>query len=182
MNSDAPDASLEAADAALAAAVADDERAPYDLDDLAELTGATRALLDAVERAGLLLPHHVDSDGVARYSDADAEAVRAGVILLDAGLPLGELLAIARHTDEAVRAIAEPAVDAFLRYVRDPAHATGSAPGEVATRLVTAYQRMLPATERLVAHHLRRRLIAAATERVADGAATSGEHDGGGRT
>jgi hypothetical protein len=34
-------------------------------------------------------------------------------------------------------------------------------------RLVTAYERMLPATERLVAHHLRRRLIIAALERLA---------------
>jgi hypothetical protein len=34
---------------------------------------------------------------------------------------------------------------------------------------VTAYREMLPATERLVAHHLRRRLLATATERVAEG-------------
>ncbi len=160
-------ADLDRADAALAGAMADDEHAALDLDGLAEEVGTTRALLEAVERAGLLLPHHVDGDGVARYSAADAEAVRAGLILLDAGLPLGELLDIARHTDAAVAGIADPAVDAFLRFVRDPVRGTSATDEEAAERLVTAYQRMLPATERLVAHHLRRRLLAAAAERLA---------------
>lgn len=163
-----PEDGLDAPDAALAGAMADDEHAPYDLDGLATEVGATRALLDAVERAGLLLPHHVDGDGVARYSDADVAAVRSGLTLLDAGLPLGELLDIARRTDEAVAAIAEPAVEAFLRFVRDPVRGSAGSDDEAAERLVTAYQRMLPATEHLVAHHLRRRLLASAASRLAD--------------
>jgi hypothetical protein len=162
----APDGGLDAPDAALAAAVADDGEAPFDLDALAAEVGATRALLDAVARAGLLLPHHVDDDGVARYSAADAEAVRAGLTLLDAGLPLGELLDLARRTDEAIEVVADHAVDAFLRFVRDPVRGTSGSDDEATARLVTAYERMLPATERLVAHHLRRRLLAAAAERV----------------
>lgn len=163
-----PDPSLDAPDAALAAAVADDGSAPFDLDGLAAEVGATRALLEAVERAGLLLPHHVDADGVARYSSADAQAIRAGMTLLDAGLPLGELLELARRTDTAVGDIATPAVDAFLRFVRDPVRGTAGSDDEAAERLVTAYQRMLPATETLVAHHLRRRLLATAASRVAE--------------
>jgi DNA-binding transcriptional MerR regulator len=175
------DGILDAPDAALAHAMADDEHAAFDLDTLAEEVGATRALLDAVERAGLLLPHHVDDAGTARYSPADAEAVRAGLTLLEAGLPLGELLDLARHTDEAVGAIAGPAVDAFLRFVRDPVRGTSGSDDEAAERLVTAYQRMLPATERLVAHHLRRRLLAVAAERLA-AELTEGSHgaDGSG--
>lgn len=180
---------LDEPDAALLAAVADDETAPFDLDRLAAEVGAPPALLQAVERAGLLLPHHVDDDGVPRYSAADAAAVRAGMVLLDAGLPLAELLEIARHTDAAVRDIASPAVDAFLRFVRDPVRGTAASSEEAATRLVTAYQRMLPATERLVAHHLRRRLLAEATDRVVaelglGGSATEAGHggaDGGGQ-
>jgi len=158
---------LDPADAALAGAMVDDEHAEFDLDGLAAQVGTTRALLEAVARAGLLRPLHVDADGVPRYSAADAEAVRAGLVLIDAGLPLGELLDIARHTDAAVAAIADPAVDAFLRVVRDRVHGTATSDDEAAQRLVTAYQRMLPATERLVAHHLRRRLLAAAAERLA---------------
>lgn len=163
----APAADLDAADAALAAAAADDEDAPYDLETVLERTGATRTLLEAVERAGLLVPHHRDADGVARYSEADVAAVRAGMTLLDAGLPVGELLDLARRTDEAIGQVADHAVEAFLRFVRDPVHGTARSEEEATTRLVTAYDRMLPATERLVAHHLRRRLLARAAERVA---------------
>lgn len=162
---------LRPADAALAAAVvgpADDTEAPYDLAGLAEAVGASVTLLEAVARGGLLLPHHTDADGTARYSAADAAAVRAGITLLDAGLPLAELLALAGPTDRAVGEIAERAVEAFLRYVRDPVLGTSGDGDAAATRLVTAYQDMLPATERLVAHHLRRRLILAALERLAD--------------
>lgn len=158
---------LDAPDAALISAIADDEQAPHDLASLAEETGAGQPLLEALERAGLLLAHHVDGEGVARYSAADAAAVRAGLSLLDAGLPLGELLDLARRTDAAVTEVAEQAVEAFLRFVRDPVRGTAGSDEEAADRLVTAYQRMLPATERLVAHHLRRRLLAVAGERVA---------------
>lgn len=158
---------LDAPDAALLSALADDEQAPHDLTSLAAETGAGETLLASLERAGLLLAHHVDDDGVPRYSAADAQAVRAGLALLDAGLPLGELLELARRADEAVTEVAEHAVEAFLRFVRDPVRGTSVSDDEAAERLVTAYQRMLPATERVVAHHLRRRLLAVAGERVA---------------
>lgn len=157
-------------DAELAAAVTDDGDAPYDLDALAAEVGATRALLESVARAGLLMPHHVD-DGVAWYSQADVRAVRAGLSLLDAGLPLGELLDLARRTDTAIHSVAEHAVEAFVRFVRDPVRGTASSDAEAAERLVTAYERMLPATEILVAHHLRRRLLTEAVERVWGGGA-----------
>lgn len=175
-----PEADLDAADAALAAAAADDEDAPYDLDAVLERTGATRTLLEAVERAGLLVPHHRDDDGAARYSEADLAAVRAGMTLLEAGLPLGELLDLARRTDEAIGQIADHAVEAFLRFVRDPVRGTARTEEEATTRLVTAYDRMLPATERLVAHHLRRRLLVRAGERVAAelGSGAGAERDG----
>lgn len=163
-----PDADLDAADAALAAAATDDEDAPYDLEEVLARTGATRALLEAVERAGLLVPHHRTEDGQARYSEADVAAVAAGLTLVDAGLPLGELLDLARRTDEAIGQVADHAVEAFLRFVRDPVRGTARSEAEATARLVTAYDRMLPATERLVAHHLRRRLLSRAAERVAE--------------
>ena len=165
------------ADAALADAVnapVDDLEAPFDLAALAVEVGASATLLESVARAGLLLPHHVDDAGVARYSAADAEAVRSGLTLLDAGLPLAELLALAGPTDAAVRDVAERAVDAFLRFVRDPVVGGIEDDTEAAERLVTAYERMLPATERIVAHHLRRRLILAALGRLADTAVQDG--------
>ena len=165
-----PDRSpLAPADAALASAVTaapDDTDARYDLAGLAQAVGTSATLLESVARAGLLLPHHVDADGVARYSDADAAAVRAGLTLLDAGLPLAELLALAGPTDAAVKEIAVSAVDAFVRFVRDPALASGD-DAAASERLVTAYEQMLPAVESLVGHHLRRHLIRGALERLA---------------
>jgi DNA-binding transcriptional MerR regulator len=173
-----PDApGLDVPDAALAAAVTDDLEAPLDLDGLLAATGATRTLLQAVERAGLLVPHHVEPDGTARYSQADVRSVLAGMTLLDAGLPLAELLALARRTDAAIGDVADHAVEAFLRYVRDPVRGTVPDDEEAADRLVTAYERMLPATEQLVAHHLRRRLVARAAERVAEELAAATDDD-----
>lgn len=145
--------------AELVQAVSDGDDAVYDLAALAQLVGTTTTLLSALERAGLLLAHETATDGSARYTAADADAVRAGLTLLDAGLPLAELLTIARHTDEAIQSIASHAVDAFIAFVRDGVHGTAATPTEAVTRLVTAYEQMLPATETLVAHHLRRRLI-----------------------
>jgi hypothetical protein len=163
---DAPE-TLDAPDAALARVVVDDDTAAFDLDGLAAEVGATRTLLEAIERAGLLVAHHHDADGTARYGAGDAAAVRAGMVLLDAGLPLGELLDLARRTDAAIGEVASAAVDAFLNYVRDPVRGGAGSEDQAAARLVTAYERMLPATEQLVAHHLRRRLLAEASERVA---------------
>lgn len=166
-----PSTPLRPADAALIAAVegpADDTEAPFDLAGLAAHVGASVTLLESVARAGLLLPHHTDAGGTPRYSAADADAVRSGLALLDAGLPLGELLALAGPTDRAVSDIAGRAVDAFLRFVRDPVLGATLDDVTTADRLVTAYERMLPATERLVAHHLRRRLILTALDRLAD--------------
>ncbi len=175
-----PDPALDAPDAALAAAAADDEEAPYDLSGLLRATGATQSLLEAVARAGLLVPHHVDDDGVARYSAADVAAIQAGLTLLDAGLPLGELLDLARRTDAAIGEIADHAVEAFLRFVRDPVRGTARSDEEATARLVTAYEEMLPATERLVAHHLRRRLLTRAASRVSEELAADGDGSGSG--
>jgi len=152
--------------AELQRAVSANDDAVYDLPALAALVGTTPTLLEALERSGLLLANQHDATGTALYSDADAAAVRAGLTLLDAGLPLTELLTIAQHTDEAIQLIAKHAVDAFIAFVRDPVHGTATSPTEAIGRLVTAYEQMLPATETLVAHHLRRRLISEALERL----------------
>ncbi|MFP4312630.1 MAG: hypothetical protein ACLFS9_11710, partial [Nitriliruptoraceae bacterium] len=82
------DPTLDAPDAALVAAAVDDERPLYDLAGLLAATGASEALLEAVSRTGLLVPHHLAEDGTPRYTEADADAVRAGLTLLEAGLPL----------------------------------------------------------------------------------------------
>ncbi len=58
--------------------------------------------------------------------------------------------------------------------MRDPVLGTLGDDAAAGERLVTAYERMLPATERLVAHHLRRRLILTALEQLAEPSAQDG--------
>jgi len=161
----------------------DDAEAPHLREDLPALTGAAPAVLDALHRAGLLLPHHVADDGSPRSSERDVAAIGAGLRLLDAGLPLAALLELAEQADAVLGGLAEHVLEAFLRFVRDPLVATteitedrdpkgsGGDPGgpdAEAAALVHAYTVMLPATEQLVAHQLRRRLIAAAVARLSE--------------
>jgi methylglyoxal synthase len=64
-------------------------------------------------------------------------------------------------------AIAEQAVDVFVRFVRDPLRASGDSGDAAATeRIVASFNAMLPATATLVAHHFRRRLLQIARARM----------------
>jgi DNA-binding transcriptional MerR regulator len=160
------DASEEALARALAAPLPGDDPTAGALtaDELAARTGVSPTLLHALARQGLLTPR--GEEDATRYSTGDAEVVQAGLALLEAGVPLSELLALARRHDAAMRATAEHAVDLFARFVRDPIRAGADDDGEVAARTVDALHRMLPATATLVAHHFRRQLLDAATERL----------------
>ena len=135
-------------------------------EELAHETGVPPTLLAAIEREGLLSARGEEGD--PRYSGDDIAAVRAGLALLGAGLPLSELLALARGHDQAMRATADRAVDLFLRFVRDPIRAGASDEAEAATKLVTAFGEMLNSTTDLVAHHFKRVLLAAAQARLGD--------------
>ena len=162
---------LHPADAALAAALSSPlpdesgEGGLLTLDELASASGLSVAVLEAVEREGLLVPRASD-DGESRYAAADVDVVRAGMQLLEAGLPLGELLDLARRTDDALRGVADHAVDVFLRFVRDPIRGTAASDDEAADRLLDAFQRMLPAAGDLVGSHMRRLVVAAARARL----------------
>jgi DNA-binding transcriptional MerR regulator len=160
------DGDIDAADEALVAALGEGgaEDAPMTLAELAEATGVSPALLEAIEREGLLGGR--GSDGDRLYTRGDAKAVAAGLELLATGLPLGELLDLARRHDKAMKEVAEHAVELFVRFVRDPIRAGASSEEEAAERLVESFRRMLPATTSLIAHHFRRVLLAAAQERI----------------
>jgi DNA-binding transcriptional MerR regulator len=170
---------LHPADAALAAALTDpspngEQDGLLTIDELAERAGLSVAVLEAVEREGLLVPR-VPGDR-ARYAPSDVEVIRAGMQLLEAGLPLGELLDLARRTDDALRGVADHAVDVFLRFVRDPIRGTASDDDEATRRLLEAFERMLPAAGDLVGSHMRRLVVAAARARLEqelDGEASS---------
>ncbi|MFP5309778.1 MAG: hypothetical protein ACLGIR_09405 [Actinomycetes bacterium] len=170
---------LDPADAALVEALAtplpgdeDPTGELVSLETLAERTELSLALLEAVVREGLLRPR---LDDPPRFAVSDAASVRAGLALVEAGLPLAELLDLARRTDEAMAPIATHAVELFLGFVRDPVHGTSSSDAEASERLVRAVHEMLPAAERLVGRHFRQLVLAAAQTRLHAELAERGE-------
>jgi DNA-binding transcriptional MerR regulator len=130
---------------------------------LAARTGVPTSVLEVIEREGLLGKRHPDAAG---YTESDAEVVHAGLDLLDAGLPLSELLALARDHNAAMQEIAKRAVDLFTRFVRDPLRAETSDDKAAAEKAVAAFEKMLPATTSLVANHFRAALLAEAQARI----------------
>jgi DNA-binding transcriptional MerR regulator len=160
---------LDAADEALVEAVVagNDETGAvpeefWTLDELGTRAGVPGTLLEALEREGVLVPRH--HNGEARYTEADLVALRAGLRLLEYGLPLGEVLDLARTHQQGARLVAERAVSLFDRHIRQARHQGDDS--EAAAELVEAFQALLPATVSLVAHHFRRILLAVAQEHI----------------
>jgi len=162
---------LDAADVPLAAAVAgalqgsDVEGASLlSLDDLSARVGVPAPLLDIVAKEGLIVPQQ--RDGESGYTEADAEVLRAGLRLLEAGFPLPDLLALARAHHDATRAIATDAVEMFDEHVRRPLQARDLPDAEKAELLVDAFRTLLPTVTTLVAHHFRSVLLEVAQEHL----------------
>jgi len=147
----------------------------YDLAQLAEATGVPEALLAALENDGLLVPRRIG--GVARYTDEDVDAARAGLRLLEWGIPLADLVDLARRHQAATEVIARDAVALFARHVREPLR-MGARPDALRRRgdhdqsdlavsgLLQAYAELLPAADALVGHHFVRTLVQAAFDHV----------------
>jgi DNA-binding transcriptional MerR regulator len=159
---------LDPADADLAVAIAaargearQDEL--LTLDGFASRSGVPASLIQAVEREGIELGRTVD--GEVRYTAADIDMVRGALRLLEYGLPLGELLSLARDTNDAMVALAGRAVELFDEHVRKPIRDTAGAE-DAAAQLVEAFDALLPAVTNLVANHFRRVLLAEAEERL----------------
>jgi DNA-binding transcriptional MerR regulator len=151
----------------------------YSLAELADATGMPLALLKAIEAEGLLIPTRVA--GQERYTTEDVAASRSGLLLLEWGIPLPELLDLARRHNEATEEVARRAVDLFARHVREPlrhgdlpdalAHPGDGLPvgatGDPAVDgLVQAYAELLPAVNTLVGHHFTRTLVKVALDHV----------------
>lgn len=134
------------------------------LDKLSRRTGAPTALLAAIAREGLL--HARTRDGESVYTSSDVETVAAGMALLGAGLPLSELLALARDHHEAIHEVAQRAVEVFIRFVRDPIRASALDETDAAGKMVDAFRKMLGATRALVSNHFERVLLAEALSRI----------------
>ena len=162
---------LGAADADLAAAVAsargkepDETGETLSLDEFSEASGVPASLIQAVEREGIRLGRRID--GADRYTSADIELVRTALRLLEFGLPLADLLSLARDADTAMRGLAERAVDLFDEHVRKPIRDTASDDEGAAEQMVDAFRELLPAVTTLVSHHFRRVLLETAEDHI----------------
>ena len=160
---------LGPADADLAAAVVaargDDGRDEVlTLDGFAAASGVPASLIQAVEREGIRFGRVVD--GEARYAVADIGVVRTALRLLEFGLPLPDLLALAREADGALRGLAERAVELFDEHVRKPIRDTSVDADRAAEQMVVAFRELLPAVTDLVSVYFRRVLLEAAEERI----------------
>ncbi len=136
---------------------ADGDEMTYSLAELAEATGMPLALMKAIEAEGLLIPTRVA--GRERYTDEDVAASRAGLLLLEWGIPLSDLLDLARRHNEAAEEVARRPSTCSPATSRDPlrhgarpdalAHAAGTPSTPPAIRPSTASCRPTPSCSRL---------------------------------
>jgi DNA-binding transcriptional MerR regulator len=157
-----PDVDLAAAVHAARGDADPDELLP--LEEFARRSGVPASLIQAVEREGIRLGRTVD--GQERYTASDIDMVRGALRLLEFGLPLGELLSLARDANDAMVRLAERAIELFDDHVRKPIRDTAATEEEAAERLVEAFGTLLPAVTTLVANHFRRVVLARAEERL----------------
>lgn len=154
--------------ASLLAAVVEQSGAPaLTRAQLAAACGVPEPLLTSLEAAGLL-GGAVREAGAPQYTMADVQLLRTGMSLLERGLPLPDLLALAAQHDRNIRAVVDAAIDLFDRFVRridgEPA-----ASGDVAE----VFRQMLPAVTGLVALHFQRTLLRRAMQRLRE----RGDHE-----
>jgi DNA-binding transcriptional MerR regulator len=161
---------LGPADADLAAAVAaaraeaGGNQELLDLETFSIRSGVPASLIQAVEREGIRIGRTID--GLQRYTAADIELVRTALRLLEFGLPLGDLLSLAREADLALRALADRAVEMFDEHVRKPIRDTTGDDGHAAGQMVEAFSQLLPAVTALISNHFRRVLLETAEEHI----------------
>jgi DNA-binding transcriptional MerR regulator len=166
---------LDPADERLAAAVveageedasagAEGEGELFDLDGLAERVGVPAAILESLVREGLLVPRL--HQGEPRFGPDDVTILTAGLRLLEAGLPLPEVFALARRFHALSREVAAQAVELFDSYVRKPLRAQDLDETAKAERMVETFRTLMPAVGDLVSFHFRRTLLQVAQEHL----------------
>ena len=123
-------------------------------------SGMPEVMIRAAERAGLFEPVLVD--GEPRFVEADLGMARAGLMFLEAGIPLQELLELSSRHAENVQAACDAAIDLFDASIRKRgAYANDES-------VVRIFKEMLPQATRLVALHFQRTLVARALDRFRD--------------
>lgn len=155
---------LDPADEGLAEAVVDTSEALFRIEDLAARTQIPAPMLEALVRDGLLVGR--SHEGELRFTEDDVAIVAGGLRVLETGLPLPELLALARRHNEATRQFATEAVELFDTYVRQPLRTADLPEDEREKRMVEAFHTLLPVVTELASYHFRRVLLQVAQEHL----------------
>jgi DNA-binding transcriptional MerR regulator len=156
---------LEASDESLVAAVTrPTSPQTLTLAELADRSGVAAPLLKSLEKAGLLVP--IETESEALYPAEDLEAIAAGMQLIAAGVPLTELMDLAKDYSAAVDRTAREAVDLFDHHVRERIQAEGGDPDAAERNLLELFNQLLDASGTLVRHHFQRTVLRAAREHI----------------
>lgn len=157
---------LDVADEGLAEAVGvvEPDEALFRIEDLAARTQVPAPMLEALVRDGLLVGRAYE--GELRFTEDDVAIVAGGLRVLETGLPLPELLALARRHHEATRQFATEAVELFDTYVRQPLRTADLPEDEREKRMVDAFHTLLPVVTELATYHFRRVLLQVAQEHL----------------
>ena len=129
------------------------------LDELSLKTSIPKPLLQSLVNEGLISPVKINDLEV--FPASDIEMARAGLALLESGIPISELLKLAKRHHNATRKNAMMAIELFDEYVRNPITQVNDSP-ESGQKLIEAFNRLLPAAVALVAGHFERTLLALA--------------------
>ncbi len=129
------------------------------MDELSQRTSIPRPLLQSLVNEGLIPPVKINDLEV--FPSSDIEMARAGLAILESGIPLSELLELAKSHHHATRKNALLAIELFDEYVRNPITQKCGSP-ESSEQLIEAFNRLLPAAVALVAGHFERTLRALA--------------------
>ena len=118
-------------------------------------SGMPEVMILAAERAGLFEP--VVVDGESHFVEADLGMARAGLMLLEAGIPLQDLLDLSTRHAQNVQAACDAAIELFDASIRKR-----GTDDEAVTRI---FKELLPQATRLVALHFQRTLVGRALDR-----------------
>lgn len=129
------------------------------IEELSEKTSIPIPLLKSLINEGLIPP--VKIDGREVFPASDIEMARAGLALLESGIPLTDLLDLAKRHHIATRESAVLAITLFDTFIRNPI-LESSTEQDPSKSLIEAFNRLLPAAVSLVAGHFERTLLSLA--------------------
>src|SRR3954451_13367290 len=149
---------MQSEDSTVAAVEVPEER--LTLDQLAERTRVPPSMLRSLEGSGVLRPRR---SGRERWdTEADVRPVRLLLSLLGGGLPMEEFMRVAAAQIETAEAVAEGAVDLFMRFARAPLLEAGLPQREEAERMVAALRLMMHSATALMTYNFQRMVLATA--------------------